>query len=148
MHAYEHICVAWRNALRFIWGVPSFRHNIVITLLSGSAPLSSELKARFLKCIYKALEHSNSTINQITKYACRNSISVCGTTWSDIVCKMFYVGMSVKEIYNDWYETLCNEEINCISLVNKMIDIREGRGSCDVFNIDGVLHSINHIYTN
>ncbi len=29
-----------------------------------------------------------------------------------------------------------------------MIDVREERGSCPVFNIDNVLHIINDIYTN
>ncbi len=47
--------------------------------------------------------------------------------------------ISVNAIYNEWYETLCNEEMHFISVLNEMIDIREGRGSCDVCNID-VLH--------
>ncbi len=41
VHAYENICVAWRKASRFIWGVPNITHDRVITLLYGSAPLSS-----------------------------------------------------------------------------------------------------------
>ncbi len=56
--------------------------------------------------------------------------------------------MSVKEIYNEWYETLCNEEMDCISLIKEMIDVRECRTSCHVFNIDNVLHIISDICTN
>ncbi len=75
-------------------------------------------------------------------------MSVCGRNWNAIVCKNSYGGMSVKEMYNEWYETLCNEEIYCVSVLNEIIDIRKGQGSCDVFNIDDVLHIINHICTN
>ncbi len=75
-------------------------------------------------------------------------MSVCGRNWCDIVCKNDYAGMSVKEIYNEWYETLCNKEMDCISVLKEMTDVREGRRSCDVFNIDNVLHSINDICTN
>ncbi len=42
-------------------------------------------------------------------------MSVCGRKWHDIVCKNDYVGMSVKEIYNEWYETLRNEEMFIMS---------------------------------
>ncbi len=38
--------------------------------------------------------------------------------------------MIVKEIYNEWYKTLCNEQMDCISVLKEMIDVREGRGSC------------------
>ncbi len=68
---------------------------------------------------------------------------VCGRNWCD-VCKNSYVGISVKEIYNEWYDTLCNEEMDCISVLKEMTDVREGRGSSHVFNIDDVLHIINH----
>ncbi len=96
MYAYEIICVAWRKALRFLWGVPNITHNRVITLLYGCAPLSTQLKARFFIFFYKAIEHSSSTINHVNKYACKNPMYVCGRNWSDIVCKNGYVGMSVK----------------------------------------------------
>ncbi len=52
-------------------------------------------------------------------------MSVCGRNWCDIVCKNGYIGMNVKEIYNEWYETLCNEEMGCISVLQKMFDIRK-----------------------
>ncbi len=91
MHAYENSCVAWRKALIFIWCVPNITHNRLTTLLSGSAPLSTQLKAKFIKCVYKAIEHSNSTINHVTKHACRNPMSACGRNRRDIVCENGYV---------------------------------------------------------
>ncbi len=44
-----------RKALRFLWGVPNITYSRVITLLSGSAPLSTQLKARFVTFVYKAI---------------------------------------------------------------------------------------------
>jgi hypothetical protein len=51
-------------------------------------------------------------------------------------------------IYNDWYETMCNEEIDCVSVLKEMIDIREGRGTCHAFNIDDGLYIINDFCIN
>ncbi len=85
-----------------------------------------------------------STINHVTKHAGRNPKSICGRNWHDIVCKNGYVGMSVKEILNETW----NEEMDCISVFKEMIDVREGRGSCHIFNIDDALHIINDICTN
>ncbi len=28
---------------------------------------------------------------------------------------------SVKDIYNEWYETLCNDEMDCISVLKEMM---------------------------
>ncbi len=123
-------------------------HIIELLLCYLALLLSSQLKARFLKVVYKALEHYNSTTNNITRHACRNPMSVCGRNRHDIVGKNGYVGMNVKEIYNEWYKTLSNEEMDCISVLKEMIDIREGKGSCNIFNVDDMLHIINDICTN
>ncbi len=75
-------------------------------------------------------------------------MSSCGNNRLDsIVCMNGYVCMSVKENYNEWYEIWSNEVIDYISILKQMIDMKEGRGSCDLFNIDDVLH-INDICTN
>ncbi len=75
------ICVAWRKALRLVWNVPNIKHNRVIILLTDSALRLAQLKAIFIKCLYKAatsVYHSNYTINHVTKYVCRNPKCVCG----------------------------------------------------------------------
>ncbi len=49
------------------------------------------------------------------------------------------------------YVLLNNHQYNCnitksflsVYVLKEMIDIKEGRGSCDVFNIDDALHIIN-----
>ncbi len=64
----------------------------------------------FFKCVYKAVEHSYSTINHVD--ACWNPMSVYHRNWCDMVCKNGYIGMGVKENYNELYETLSNEEMD------------------------------------
>ncbi len=86
---YENICVAWRKALIFIWGVPNITHNRVITLLSGPTPSSTQLNTSFEKFIYRAIEHSNSIINHVTKHVCRNPMYVCGRNWCDILWTIY-----------------------------------------------------------
>ncbi len=81
------ICIAWRNVLKVIWNLPYATHKRILSLLCGSAPLHVQLKARFVKFRYKALNHNNSVIKSVTKYACNNSMSVCCRNWSEFVCE-------------------------------------------------------------
>ncbi len=73
---FEKISVAWRKSLRVLWNVPT--HCRIIALLSESASLSIQLKARFLKFMCKMLVHDNSTLKYGTKLACQNHMSVRG----------------------------------------------------------------------
>ncbi len=110
-----------------------------IALLSESAPLSIQLKARFLKFMCKALVHDNSTLKYVTKLACWNLMSVSGRNWCD--CFNFardisMISMNVKQVYGEWYETVSDNEIESVCILRKMIEVREGRAKCDILNID------------
>ncbi len=72
------ICIAWRKALKVIWNLPYATHKRILSLLCGSTLFHVQLKARFVKFIHRALNHNNSVIKSVTKYACNNSMSVCG----------------------------------------------------------------------
>ncbi len=45
-------------------------------------------------------------------------------------------------IYNKWYEPV-NEEINTVSELNDMIDVRDGLGSCAILNTEDASCIIN-----
>ncbi len=92
----------------------------ILSLLCVSALLHVQLKARFVKFIHKALNHNNSVIKSVTKYACNNPMSVCGRNWSECVCVC--VTESVKEIYNEWYGSVDVTEMDTVSVLNDMID--------------------------
>ncbi len=109
-----------------------------------SAPLHVQLKARFVKFIHKVLNHNNSVINSVTKYACNNTMSVRGRNWSEFVCINGLVTESVREIYNGSVDVT---EMDTVSVLNDMIDVRDGWGSCSILNTD-VNFIINDICTN
>ncbi len=107
------MCIAWRKALKVIWNLP----------YANNTPLHVQLKARFVKFIAKALNHNNSIIKSITKYVCNNTMSVWGRNWSGFV---YVVTESVKEIYNEWYGLVDVKEMDTVSVLNDMIDVRVG----------------------
>ncbi len=138
---FEKISVAWRKAFRVLWNVPREIHCRIIALLSESAPLSIQLKPRFLKFMCQALVHDNSTLKYVTKLACRNTMSVSGRNWRDcfnFAQDMSMISMNVKQVYGEWYDTVSDNEIDSVCILREMIEIREGRAKCDIFNIDDV----------
>ncbi len=120
----------------------------MLSLLCSSAPLHVQMKARFIKFIHKALTHNNYEIKIVTKYACKNPMSVCGRNWSELVCVNGVITESVKEIYNEWYGSADVTEMDTVSMLNDMIDVRERWGCCSILNTEDVNFIINDICTN
>ncbi len=56
--------------------------------------------------------------------------------------------MNVKQVYYEWYYTVNHEEIDNVSILRKMIEIREGCAICDIFNIGDVDFIINDLCAN
>ncbi len=113
----------------------------IFYLLSESVPLSIQLKAPFFKCMCKALVHDNSTLKYVTKLDCQNPMSVSRRNWHE--CFNFaqdisMISMNVKQVYGEWYDTVSDNEIDRVCILREMIEIREGRAKCDIFNIDDV----------
>ncbi len=85
---WSKICIAWRKALNVIWNLPCATRNRMLPSLCGSAPLHVQLKARFVKFkIHKALNHNNSAIKSVIRYACNNPMSVVGIGVNLCVCE-------------------------------------------------------------
>ncbi len=61
-------------------------------------------------------------------------MSVCGRKWSEYVCVNGVVTDSVKEIYSEWYGSVDVTEIDTMSVLNDVIDVRDGWGSCSILN--------------
>ncbi len=129
------ICVAWKKSLKVLWNVPNETHCRIIALLSQSAPLSIQLKARFLKFMCKALVHDNSTLKYVTKLACWNLMSVSGRNWHDCINlaqDINMISMNVKQVNGEWYDTVTDNEIDSVCVLKEIIDVREGRAKCDI----------------
>ncbi len=139
------------ESIKGLWNVPRETHCRIIALLSESAPLSNQQKARLLKFMCKALVHDNSTLKYVPKPACRNPMSVSGNNWRD--CFNFAQGismisMNVKQVYGELYDTVSDNEIDSVCILREMIEVREGRDKCDIFNIDDVEFIINDLCVN
>ncbi len=128
--------------------MPYSTHKRILSLLCGSAPLHVQLKARFVKFIRKALNHDNSVIKSVTKYACNNPMSVFGRKWGEFVCVNGVVIESVKEIYNEWFGSVDATEMDTVSVLNDMIDVRDGQGYSSILKTEDVNFIINVIGTN
>ncbi len=76
-------------------------HCRIIALLSEPAPLSIQLKARFFKCMCKALVQDNSTLKYVTKLACQNPMSVSGRNLRDCInyaLDISMISINVKQV--------------------------------------------------
>ncbi len=58
------------------------------------------------------------------------------------------ISMNVKEVYGEWYDTVSDNEIDSVCILREMIEVREGRVKCDIFNIDDVELIINDLCVN
>ncbi len=63
-------------------------------------------------------------------------MSVSGRNWRDcinVAQDISIISMNVKQVYGEWYDTVSDNQID-----SEMIEIREGRAKCDIFNIDDI----------
>ncbi len=131
--------------------VPRETYCRIIALLSESAPLSIQLKARFFKFMCKALVHENSTLKYVTKLACQNPMSVSGRNWSECINfaqDISMISMNVKQVYSEWYDTVSDNKIDSVCILREMIEVREGMAKCDIFNINDVEFITNDLCVN
>ncbi len=57
--------------------------------------------------------------------------------------------MNIKNVYKEeWYDSVSVNEIDSASVVNKMIDERDGLVKCEISNIDDVEFIINDLSIN
>ncbi len=55
------------------------------------------------------------------------------------------ISMNVKQVYNEWYDTVSDNEIDSACILREMIEVREG---WDIFNIGVVDFIINDLCVN
>ena len=78
-------------------------------------------------------------------------MSVSGRNWRDCINfaqDISMIGMNVKQVYSKWYDTVSDNEIDSVCILREMIEVREGRDKCDIFNIDDVEFIINDFCVN
>ncbi len=73
-------------------------------------------------------------------------MSVSGRNWRECIHftpDISMIAMNVKQVYSEWYDTVIDNEIDSVGILREMIEVREGRAKCDIFNIDDVEFIIN-----
>ncbi len=73
----------------------------------------------------KASEHGISKLKYVTKLVCQNSMSVSGRNWNDCVNlskAISMIGMNVKQVYSEWYDTVSYEESDNICMLKEMVN--------------------------
>ncbi len=81
----DSICIAWRKALRKIWGLSPLTHCDILPVLSDCLPLEVSLKQRFMKFIMKAIDHKSPVISNVAKISLQNPWSNCGINYCNIM---------------------------------------------------------------
>jgi len=65
----QSLCVAWRQALRRIWKLPSNCHAAILERLSGTVSLFDSLCNRSLNFVQKCLNCDNILVNFVSRHA-------------------------------------------------------------------------------
>ena len=134
LHGKEvnNLCIAWRKALRSVWKVDPRTHCDIIHSLSGFEPLLVQLSRRFVKFIKKCLLSENDVVRLVCKVALSNPMSVICCNYRDITYKygdIFSINIP--------YQRNVNADINA-SVIEELIDMRDGFRSCDILSVDEV----------
>ncbi len=70
--ATEDICIAWRKALRMLWGLYPMTHCDILIGLSNQKPLDVQLKYRFICFLNQCLDYDNATVRNVALIALNN----------------------------------------------------------------------------
>ncbi len=85
--ATEDICIAWRKALRILWGLHTMTQCDILAGLSNLKPPDVQLKYRFICFLKKCLDHDNVTVKNVALIALNNPMSCEGNTYRHILSK-------------------------------------------------------------
>ncbi len=51
-------------------------------------------------------------------------------------------------MWSEWFDTVSDNKIDSVCILREMIEVREGRAKCDIFNIQDVEFIINDLCVN
>ena len=143
----ENVCIAWRKALRQIWKLSPMTHCNIITCLSNSIPLHVSLQKRFCKFVYGIQQYGSSIIKTVTKVALKNPFSVFCNNYllTTAICDSDNVQECRNLLVNLWYESIIEETSSNVNVLKDMIEVRDGRKTCESLSINDVCDIIDHI---
>ncbi len=85
--------ITWNIAVRRLYDLPMTAHIRFLTHIAGVPHVNLNLKCRFAKFVYKAINSQNKTIAFLTKLCMYNTLSITGSNISNMLCE-FNINMS------------------------------------------------------
>ncbi len=109
------ICIAWRKALRMLWGLHPMTHCDILAGLSNLKPLDVQLKYRFICFLKKCLNHDNVTVKNVVLIALNNHMSCVGNNYRQILSKYQNVLNNPTWVYDNLYR-MCDDNMDIITV--------------------------------
>ena len=124
--AVEGLCIAWRKALRILFGVSNRTHCHIIELLAGKLPLKTQMIKRFVKFYENCSMSDNAVIKSIVALSRKNPLSTSGN--------MIRCYVQEGNILPDLIPKYNDNVMSTINVLDELIQIRDGQVSCDAID--------------
>ena len=124
--AVESLCIAWRKALRVLFGVNNRTHCHIIELLAGKLPLKIQMIKRFVKFYVNCSVSDNAIVRSIVALSGKNPLSVSGN--------MMRCYVQEGKLMPDLIPKYNDNVTSTINVLQELIRIRDGQISCDAID--------------
>ncbi len=133
--------------MRILWGLHPMTHCDILAGLSNLKPLDVQLKYRLICFVKKCLVHDNATVKNVALIALNNPMSCTGNTYRHILRKYQNV-LNNPTCVNDHLYSMCDHNMNIITVLRHMIDVRDGFQTCAYYANNDIEDVTNDIYLN
>ncbi len=99
--------------------------------------LDVQLKYRCIYFLKKCLDHDNSTVKIVALIALNNPMSCEGNNYKHILSKYQNVLNNPTCVYDHFY-SMCDDNIDIITVLRDMIDVRDGFKACAYYTNNDV----------
>jgi hypothetical protein len=86
-NACNHLYTTWNIAVRRLYDSPRTAHTRFLNHIGGIPHINLDLKCRFAKFLYKAINSHNERVSFLAKLCMTNTLSVTGHNVSNIMCE-------------------------------------------------------------
>ncbi len=133
------LSITWNIAVRILYDLPRTAHTRFLTHMAGVPHLNLNLKCRFAKFVYKAINSQNEKITFLAKLCMHNTMSISGSNVSNMLCE-FNINMSdiingsasnLMKIDNKGFNALLDELWKC-DLKLELTYCIYGFSNCDI----------------
>ncbi len=88
------VYITWNIAVHRLYDLPRTAHTRFLTHIAGVPHVNHDLKYRFAKFLYKAINSQNERITFLAKLCMYNTMSITGSNVSNMLCE-FHLNMHV-----------------------------------------------------